>query len=435
MLLASLTRISDTHLRQDCRKAGGALRFSFPEFGSHRAGSFNATVSTTAEHRETAVIAAAESCAMKIVSIEAIPVRIPLKPERRMISALGRHEVSQFVIVRLTTDTGIVGVGEATATPRWSGETVWGAQAIIQNLFAPLLAGFDLNDLPAITERMDLAAIDNWFAKSAIEMACWDALGQEAERPVYELLGGAVRPLTIRNRFSLGAYDPPVAAERAAQRVAAGFTTIKVKVGTGPEMDIARVHAVREAIGPDTHLTIDANGGWSDAQARYCLERIQECRVELVEQPLPRGDYSLLAKLRSDTGIRVLADESCFDEIHVRELIQHDCCDAITLYPGKQGGIAKARQMAAIAAAAGIPCTIGSNLEWDISAAAMMQFIVSTPNVQIEVIPGDCLGPSYHEFSIVQNPLTIDGPFTTLSTNPGLGVTVDWDVVERHRIR
>jgi muconate cycloisomerase len=371
---------------------------------------------------------------MKIASIEAIPVLIPLKPERRMISALGRHEVSRFVIVRLTTDTGIVACGEATATPRWSGETVWGVQAIIQNLFAPLLAGFDLNDLPAIIERMDLAAVDNWFAKSAIEMACWDALGQEAGRPVYDLLGGAVRPLTIRNRFSLGAYEPTIAAERAALLVAAGFTTIKVKVGTGPDMDVARVHAVRDAIGPETHLTIDANGGWSDAQARYCLERIRDCNVELVEQPLPRGDYSLLKKLRTDMGIRVLADESCFDEIHARELILHECCDAITLYPGKQGGLLKARQIASLAASAGIPCTIGSNLEWDIGAATMMQFVVSTPNVQIEAIPGDCLGPSYHEFSIVREPLRIEGAFTTLPEKPGLGVEVDWDVVDRHRI-
>lgn len=371
---------------------------------------------------------------MKIASIEAIPVRIPLKPERRMVSALGRHEVSQFVVVRLVTDTGIVGAGEATVTPRWSGETVWGAQAILQNLFAPLLIGHDLSDLPGLISRMDLAAIDNWFAKSAIEMACWDVLGKEAGRPVFELLGGAVRPLTIRNRFSLGAYDPPVAAERAAQRVAAGFTTIKVKVGTGPEMDVARVHAVREAIGEDTHLTIDANGGWSDEQARYCLERIADCRVELVEQPLQRGDYTRLKQLRKDFGIRVLADESCFDEIHVRELILHECCDAVTLYPGKQGGIRKARQVAAIAGEAGIPCTIGSNLEWDIGAAAMMQFVVSTPNVQIETIPGDCLGPSYHEFSLVKQPLRIDGPFTTLTESPGLGVEVDWDVVEQHRI-
>jgi muconate cycloisomerase len=185
----------------------------------------------------------------------------------------------------------------------------------------------------------------------------------------------------------------------------------------------------------DNHLTIDANGGWNDEQARYCLKRIADCNVELVEQPLPRGDYSQLRKLRQDTGIKVLADESCFDEVHLRELILHNCCDAVTLYPGKQGGIAKARKLAAIAADAGIPCTIGSNLEWDIGAAAMMQFVVSTPNVQIEQIPGDCLGPSYHEFSIVRNPLKIEGAFTSLNPEPGLGIDVDWDLIEQHRIR
>ncbi|MBL8339492.1 MAG: hypothetical protein JNM97_22180 [Rhodoferax sp.] len=372
---------------------------------------------------------------MKIAAIEAIPVRIPLIEERRMVTALGRHDISEFVIVRLTTDTGLVGVGEATVTPRWSGETVWGAQAIIARLFAPLLVGCDLDDLPAIDSRMDLAAIDNWFAKSAIEMACWDALGKAAGRPVYALLGGAVRPLTIRNRFSLGAYAPDVAAQRACERVAAGFTTIKVKVGTGPELDVQRVQAVREAIGPQHHLTIDANGGWDDAQARYCLQRIADCNVELVEQPLPRGSYADLRKLRRDTGIRVLADESCFDDVQLRELLLQDCCDAVTLYPGKQGGIAKARRLAAIAADAGVPCTIGSNLEWDIGAAAMMQFVVATPNVQIEQIPGDCLGPSYHAFSIVRDPLKIEGAFTTLRPEPGLGVEVDWDQVERHRIQ
>ena len=372
---------------------------------------------------------------MKIASIETIPVRIPLTAERQMITALGMHDVSEYVLVRLTTDTGLVGVGEATATARWSGETVWGVQGIIQNLFAPLLVGRSLDDLAAIDQCMDLAAIDNWFAKSAIEMACWDVLGKAAGLPVHALLGGAVRPLTIRNRFSLGAYPPAVAAQRAKQRVDDGFTTIKVKVGTGPEEDVQRVHAVREAIGPGHELTIDANGGWTDAQARYCLQKIADCNVALVEQPLPRGNYTELRRLRADTGIRVLADESCFDEVQLHELILQDCCDAVTLYPGKQGGITKARRLAAIAADAGIPCTIGSNLEWDIGAAAMMQFIVATPNVQIETIPGDCLGPSYHAFSIVRQPLKIEGAFTTLPAEPGLGITVDWDQVERHRIR
>ena len=115
---------------------------------------------------------------MKIAAIETFPTRIPLKPERRMISALGRHEVSDFLLVRVTTDDGTVGAGEATVTPRWSGETVWGAEAIVRDVFTPVLLGCHLDandDIIEIDRRLDAVAVDNWFAKSAIEMAC---LGQ-----------------------------------------------------------------------------------------------------------------------------------------------------------------------------------------------------------------------------------------------------------------
>ena len=165
---------------------------------------------------------------MKISKVEAIPVRIPLKPERRMVSALGRHDVSEFVLVRLRTDSGMEGLGEATVTPRWSGETVWGSMAIINNLFASIVEGCDAADIDTITQRMDAVAVGNWFARSAIEMACWDVVGKSENKPVYDLLGGAVRPLTIRNRFSLGAYPRDVASNRATELVAAGFKTIKV---------------------------------------------------------------------------------------------------------------------------------------------------------------------------------------------------------------
>jgi muconate cycloisomerase len=372
---------------------------------------------------------------MQITEIEAVPVRIPLKAERRMVSALGRHEVSEFVLVRLETTDGLIGAGEATVTPQWSGETVWGAEAIIRNLFAPLLKGCDPRDIETINARMDAVAVGNWFAKSAVEMACWDVVGQRDKKPVFALLGGACRPLTIRNRFSLGAYEPEVARQRAAARVAEGFTTIKVKVGTDPLQDVLRVRAVREAIGTDLTLTIDANGGWTPEQAADSLKQLADCDIALVEQPLPRGDYHNLKQLRTDTGYRFLADESCFDEVQLEELIRQGCCDAVTLYPGKQGGIAKATRMARFAAQHGMPCTIGSNLEWDVAAAAMMHFVVANPNLQIETIPGDCLGPSYHEFSIVTCPLAIDGPFTTLPDVPGLGVEVDWQLVDEHRIR
>lgn len=371
---------------------------------------------------------------MKITRIEAVPIRIPLKPERRMISALGKHDVSDFALVVVHTSDGIFGLGEATVTPRWSGETAFGATAIIDNVFTSVLLGCNPLEVEEIDARLDAVAVDNWFAKAAIEMACWDLAGKVADKPVYELLGGACRPLTIRNRFSLGAYSPEVIQERARERIAAGFDMLKVKVGTDPSADVIRVRAVREVIGPDIKLTIDANGGWNEAQALDCLTQLADCKLTLVEQPLPRGNYTGLRKLRKETGVKILADESCFDLVEARELIEQECCDALSLYPGKQGGIRKARQIAELAARHKIPCTIGSNLEWDIGAAAMLHFIVATPNMQVELYPGDCLGPFYHEVSLAKNPLVIDGPFTTLNDGPGLGIEIDWELAKHHQL-
>src|SRR6186713_291395 len=134
---------------------------------------------------------------MRIAAIETHPVRIALKPAYRMISALGKHEESHFVLVRLLTDTGVEGAGEASATVRWSGETVWSVQSLIDRVLTPLVTGLELNErepmasIEALDRRMDAAVAHNWFAKSAIEMACWDAMGKAAGKPVYELLGGA----------------------------------------------------------------------------------------------------------------------------------------------------------------------------------------------------------------------------------------------------
>jgi muconate cycloisomerase len=372
---------------------------------------------------------------MQITYVETVAARIPLVPQRRMITAWGKHDVSEFVLVRVGTDAGIEGAGEATVSPLWSGETVPGACAVIERLFAPALVGCDPRDIDQIDRRMERACRHNWFAKAAVEMACWDIAGKAAGRPVYELLGGAVRPLAVRSRFSLAAYPPAEAAARAGELVAAGFTTIKVKVGGpgGAADDVARVRAVREAIGPAVALTIDANCGWDGDTAVAAIRQMADCRLALAEQPTPDGDYAAMARVRRETGVPVMADESCFDLVHARELVRNACCDVISLYPGKNGGIARARRIAEFAEGRGVACSIGSNLEWDVGTAAMMHLIVATRNMRVEEFPGDVLGPSYHELSIAREPLSIRGPLTTLTERPGLGVEVDWDAVRRLR--
>ncbi len=153
--------------------------------------------------------------AMKITHIETYPVEIPLKPERWMISSLGQHRVSRYLLVRVLTDNGLECAGEATVTARWSGETVWSAQSLIERVLAPAIIDCDPLDVMEIDRRMDAAAAHNWFAKSALEMACWDVRGKAENKPVYELLGGACRPLAVRSRYSMGAYEPEKAAARA----------------------------------------------------------------------------------------------------------------------------------------------------------------------------------------------------------------------------
>jgi muconate cycloisomerase len=230
----------------------------------------------------------------------------------------------------------------------------------------------------------------------------------------------------------MGAYEPERARARARELVAEGFDTIKVKVGGDPRDDIARVRAVRAEIGPDRALTIDANCGWDVETAISCVRALDDCRIALNEQPTPDGDYAGLARVRRETAPPVMADDICFDLAHARELVRNACCDVISVYPGKNGGLARARAIAEFAARHGVACSIGSNLEWDVGTAAMAHLVVATPNLQVEKYPGDMLGPEYHEVRVVKAPLAIRGPVVTLTDRLGLGVEVDWPVVREH---
>ena len=336
---------------------------------------------------------------------------------------------AQFLIVRVLTDAGIAGAGEANGAPRWSGETVWGAKALVDEILAPQICGADPRDIVDINHRMDRVCKHNWFTKAALEMACWDIHGRAQDKPVYELLGGPKRSQVVRGRFGMGAYEPNMAHALAVELVAAGFETIKVKVGGEPAVDIERVRVVRQVLGPDGSLVIDGTGGWDADTAIDCVKRLEDCNIDWVEQPTPAGDYAALARVRVETGRRIMADDACFDLLAAQTLLGYRCCDGLSVYPGKNGGISKAMGIAEMAGAQGIPCTIGSNLELDIATAAMGHLVLGCENLAVERNPGDMRGPDQYEVSIVKNPIRIEGPLTTVPEGPGLGVEVDWDLV------
>ncbi len=368
---------------------------------------------------------------MNITRITTCMVDVPILRELMITSSLGTHTATKITLLRLETDAGITGVGEATVAPKWSGETAWGAREIIDRYLAPAVMGRAVSDIPGALAAMDQIAVLNPFAKSAIEMAMLDAWGKAEGKPVYDLLGGAVRDTAIPIRFSLAALAPEVTAANAARRVAWGHRTVKVKVGLDPHADVARVRAVREAIGPDIRLTVDANGGWSVEDAVWALQEMRPLNLLLAEQPVRREDLDGMAAVRRRVDVPVMVDEGVFTLWDAEQALKKEACDIISVYPGKNGGITLSKAIAEMAAEKGVACAVGSNLELDPGTAAMCHLTVATANIDADRYHGDILGTLYHAQSIVKNPVRLEAGVAHCPTTPGLGVEMDWDVVER----
>ncbi len=362
---------------------------------------------------------------MRITAVHAEPISGQVQRDLAIISSLGEHLRGQYVLVKVRDDAGREGLGEASVTSVWSGETQAGTIALVQEVLAPLVIGADPFDTEWIGRRLDRAAHANSFAKGAVEMALLDLQGQALGVPVYKLLGGKdAQAEGIRLKFVVGAVEPELAAQRARRMVERGWRAIKVKVGRHdhPQADVDRLRAVREAIGPGTWLSVDANGGYSVDQAVWVAPRLEKLDVVLFEQPTRRGDHPAMAEVRRRSGIPIMADESVFTPQDALDVIRAGAADVFSIYPGKHGGIRPTQQIAKLAEAAGIPCTIGSNLERELATAAMAHVTVCTANIQCERFPGDLIGPLYYEQSLSRTPLRYQADRLWVPEEPGLGV-------------
>jgi muconate cycloisomerase len=369
---------------------------------------------------------------MKITGIEAVPINVPLKTGMTTKTSHGEHATSPYVIVRVHTEEGLVGLGEATVAPRWSGETSHGAVAIIHGLIAPALQGEDPRRVNHLRRRIDSVIRLNPFTKAAVEMALWDITGKAAGVPVYQLLGGKYRD-EMPIRMVVGSIDIPQAVSLAGQFLEQGVRCLKVKVGLNPEQDIARVRAIRELAGPDIPISIDANCGWSPLQAKQTLRRLSEFNILFAEQPIPTGDPSELAELRRQIDIPIMADESAFTSGDAWRLTSERAVDIVSVYPGKNGGIQNTVEVVHAAKAAGIPCAMGSNLELGIGTAAMLHLGAALPTIASEQYPGDFIGPLYHQADMLKTPLTLGPAAAQVPDGPGLGVELDENQLEQYR--
>ena len=370
---------------------------------------------------------------MKIRSIETIPVSVPIRPEFVIRGSLGVHAESPFVILRVHTDEGITGLGEVSCTPVWSGEDSMTAVHIIRDFLEPAIVGEDPRDVEHLTAKMRRAVAGHPFTKSGIEIALWDILGKSCGLPVFRLLGGVVRE-TIPIKMSVSGAAPERAAEIARWAMAKGLKALKVKVGIEPGADIERVKAVRAAIGPGIRMGVDANGGWSVRAAIRTIRRlVEDCDIYFAEQPVAPLDLQWLVDVRQNVTVPVMADESCYTVQDAMAIARAGAADVLSAYVGKGGGIGPARKIAAVAEAAGLTCTVGSNLELGVASAAMAHLAAATPGIGAEEFPCDILGPLAYEHDLLAESIEFRDGAVGVPSGPGLGVMLDEEMLARFR--
>jgi L-alanine-DL-glutamate epimerase-like enolase superfamily enzyme len=360
--------------------------------------------------------ARAEAAAIKITGVDIFVYDLPLRSPFRI--AIGTMRAANDVLVRIRTDAGLTGLGEACPFPPITGET----QAT--NLAAAkALREIVLGRNPLTIEHLarDFGALvhSNPSATAAFDTALYDILGKLAGLPLFRLLGGDRKEFESDITVDLDEAD--VMAARARGFVEAGFGTIKVKVGQGRDADLRRLQAVREAVGGAVKLQIDANQGWSPATARETLKKMERFDILFVEQPVKASDLIGLRSVKDASPIPVMADEAAFGPADVFRLAQAGACDSINIKLMKAGSIGAMIRMAHVAEAANMPCMIGCMLEsrLDLTAAAHVA------GAHDNVVWTDLDGHSSHTVDPVTGGMTFGRGRVSLPETPGIGADID----------
>jgi L-alanine-DL-glutamate epimerase-like enolase superfamily enzyme len=368
---------------------------------------------------------------MTIAVVEVIGIRAPRKEVVRAGSGISPVTHSEFGIVRILTEDGLEGVGEISITAPRIGLTLCHAA---DTLVGPAIVGLDEMRLPVVMAAIDRALMGELSApylRAAFEMAVLDLQGKRIGCPVFQLLGGKARD---RVALAWGIYQKAPAEMAADARVAveAGYAAIKLKVGRRLEEDLAAVRAVVAAIGPDVPLRLDANMAWKSVpEAVAAIDAFAAiARIAWVEQPLPRTNLDGLRLLRQRSRVPIMADESLQTPFDAWEVARREAADVFNVYLVEAGGILPARQILDFAATLDIPCILGSQAELGIGTAAAAHLAVATGSL---TLPIETFGPLRYPDDIVVATPRIDGGHLYPPDGPGLGVELDWAVIDTWR--
>ncbi len=353
---------------------------------------------------------------MKITNVRlgriSVPLRTPFKTALRSVNSV------EDVIVEIHTDCGAVGYGEAPPTGAITGDTTGAIIGAIQDHIAKTIVGRDVDEFEPLLQSVQKCIVGNSSAKAAVDMALWDLYGQLYRIPVYKLLGGGRKQIVTDITISVN--DPETMVKDALIAIDRGYDCLKMKVGVNPELDVARLRAVRDAVGKGVVIRIDANQAWQPKQAVRILNQMQEqgLDIELVEQPVKAHDFEGLKYVTERSYVPVLADEAVFSPEDAMTIMKMGAADLINIKLMKCGGIYNALKIASAAQVFGVECMIGCMLEAKISVNAAVH-LACAKNIITRV---DLDGPVLCSEDPILGGAVFDEKTITVSDEPGLGI-------------
>jgi len=361
---------------------------------------------------------------MKITKVEAYLVRVKFfGPALPYAWRGGERTGAESLLIAISTDEGIEGWGE-TSPHLPAGP----AKAFVESACASLIVGEDPLDLNRLTGKvLDLGSPE---VAAGIEMALWDIAGKAWDLPLCKLLGGPLRE-TVPLTACMGIKEPEEAAETAREYVAQGFRTVKTKGGREIRQDLEVIRAIREAVGPEVQVRLDANQGYSPDQGLRLMKELEPYDVQFFEQPCRKDLWKETAELRLRTRVPVALDEGADTPEELLRAIELGALDVAVVDFPPAGGILRVRGMAAMAEAAGIPLVMGSAHEMGVKTAAMLHVVASTPAFTY------ANDSTYYvqENDVLTEPLRVVDGALEVPMRPGLGVEVDREKVREYEVR
>lgn len=339
--------------------------------------------------------------------------------------------VTKCVVVRVTDSDGATGISSIDpSTTAKSPHTAPELALAIRDRIAPALIGKDPGRINSIVEMASKLAPAQPGAVVGAELACIELVCRRSGIALHDYLGGAVMDRVLFNGW-VGELPPDEAAAEALRWKEAGFKSMKIKVGNDVGKDSARVKAVRDAVGKDIQLRMDANMQCTVEQALALCKAVKSCDMQLFEQPTPKDDLAALARIRREGGIPVMADESISDHRSLIRVIKADCADFVKFGIKQAGGLLQASRMLATAEAAGLPVVLGHGFGLDLSTTAEIMLAATSRNV----VPGlECVGPLKVVDTVATTRLDIGSGSIAVPTGPGLGITLDEEKLARYSV-